>query len=57
MKAAEPAAVVGRLSVVTNPPGARIAIDGKPRGVSPLIVAESHAGGAQGHGDRRRGRG
>jgi hypothetical protein len=40
MKAAEPAAVVGRLSVVTDPPGARIAIDGKPRGISPLIVAD-----------------
>jgi hypothetical protein len=40
MKTVEPAALVGRLSVVTDPPGARIAIDGKPRGISPLIVAD-----------------
>jgi hypothetical protein len=40
MKAAEPAAVAGRLSVVTDPPGARVAVDGKPRGVSPLTVAD-----------------
>ena len=28
----------GRLSVVTDPPGARVSIDGRPRGVSPLLV-------------------
>lgn len=40
MKAAEPAAVVGRLSVVTDPPGARVAVDGRPRGTSPVTVAD-----------------
>lgn len=46
MKADEPAALVGRVSVATNPPGARIAVDGRPRGTSPLIIedltAEEH---------------
>jgi hypothetical protein len=28
----------GRLSIVTDPPGARVSIDGRPRGVSPLVV-------------------
>src|SRR4051812_19982084 len=28
----------GRLSIVTDPPGARVSIDGRPRGVSPLLV-------------------
>jgi PEGA domain-containing protein len=28
----------GRLSIVTDPPGARVAIDGTPRGTSPLVV-------------------
>ena len=54
MKAAEPAAVVGRLSVVTDPPGARVAVDGKPRGISPITVADLTAGGSQGHRDQRR---
>jgi hypothetical protein len=40
MKAAEPIALLGRLAVVTDPPGARVAIDGRPRGVSPLTVAD-----------------
>jgi hypothetical protein len=40
MKAAVPAAVVGRLSVVTDPPGARVAVDGRPRGSSPITVAD-----------------
>ena len=40
MKAAEPAVVVGRVSVVTDPPGARVAVDGQPRGTSPLTVAD-----------------
>jgi hypothetical protein len=40
MKAAEPATLFGRLSVVTDPPGARVAIDGRPRGTSPVTVAE-----------------
>jgi serine/threonine-protein kinase len=33
-----PAAAPGRLSIVTDPPGARIVVDGKPRGLSPLII-------------------
>ena len=28
----------GRLSILTDPPGARVAIDGRPRGVSPLVI-------------------
>ena len=28
----------GRVSIVTDPPGARVIIDGRPRGVSPLVV-------------------
>ena len=40
MKAAEPAALVGRLSVVTDPPGARVTVDGRPRGISPVTVAD-----------------
>ena len=38
MKAAEPAAQLGRMSVATDPPGARVAVDGQPRGISPLTV-------------------
>jgi hypothetical protein len=30
----------GRLSIVTDPPGARVSIDGLPRGVSPLLVED-----------------
>ena len=40
MKAAEPVALVGRLSVVTDPPGARVTVDGRPRGTSPVTVAD-----------------
>jgi hypothetical protein len=40
MKAVEPAVVVGRVSVVTDPPGARIAVDGKARGISPITVTD-----------------
>jgi hypothetical protein len=40
MKAGEPVAILGRLSVVTDPPGARVAVDGRPRGTSPLMVAD-----------------
>lgn len=28
----------GKLSIVTDPPGARVSIDGRPRGISPLVV-------------------
>jgi hypothetical protein len=40
MKAAAPAAVAGRLSVVSDPPGARVAVDGRPRGTSPITVSD-----------------
>ena len=40
MRPAEPAVVVGRVSVVTDPPGARVAVDGQLRGISPVIVAD-----------------
>jgi eukaryotic-like serine/threonine-protein kinase len=30
----------GRLSIVTDPPGARVAVDGRPRGVSPLVIED-----------------
>src|SRR5438876_918300 len=40
MKAVEPAVVVGRVSIVTDPPGARVAVDGKARGTSPIIVTD-----------------
>jgi serine/threonine-protein kinase len=38
--AAEPVALMGRMSVATDPSGARVAVDGKPRGISPLVVAD-----------------
>ena len=40
MKVAEPAALVGRVSVVTDPPGARVAVDGKARGTSPITLVD-----------------
>ena len=40
MKVAEPAVLVGRVSVVTDPPGARVAVDGKARGTSPITVVD-----------------
>jgi hypothetical protein len=40
LKAAEPAAALGGLSVITDPPGAPVAIDGHPRGQSPLVVTD-----------------
>jgi len=30
----------GRLSIVTDPPGARVAVDGRSRGVSPLVIED-----------------
>ena len=46
MKPAAPAAELGRLSVTTNPPGARVSVDGRPRGISPVVIdsltAEEH---------------
>ena len=40
MKASEPIAVTGSLSIASDPPGARVAIDGKAHGVSPITVAD-----------------
>jgi PEGA domain-containing protein len=40
IKPSEPIAVVGSLSIATDPPGARVAVDGKPRGTSPLTVGD-----------------
>jgi serine/threonine-protein kinase len=40
MKVVEPAIVAGSLSIATDPPGARVAVDGKPRGNSPITVAD-----------------
>jgi serine/threonine-protein kinase len=40
MKTAEAPALVGRLSIVTDPPGARVTVDGRVRGTSPLTVAD-----------------
>jgi hypothetical protein len=40
MKPAEPTVVVGRVSVVTDPPGARVSVDGKARGTSPITVTD-----------------
>ena len=39
MKAGEPAALFGRVSIATDPSGARVSLDGRPRGTSPLTVA------------------
>jgi len=36
----QPAVVVGRVSVVTDPPGARVAVDGKARGSSPITIVD-----------------
>jgi PEGA domain-containing protein len=43
MKPVEAAAVFGRISVVTDPPGARITVDGKLRGNAPLTIADLNA--------------
>jgi len=40
MKTAAPAAALGQVSVTTDPPGARVAIDGRPRGTSPVTVSD-----------------
>ena len=40
MKVAEPVVIVGRMSVVTDPAGAHVSIDGRPAGVSPVIALE-----------------
>jgi CRISPR/Cas system-associated exonuclease Cas4 (RecB family) len=38
LKAAEPAVQAARLSIATDPPGAHVAVDGRPRGLSPVVV-------------------
>lgn len=40
---AQPVEQVGRLSIITEPSGAKVAIDGHPRGVSPLVVSDLSA--------------
>ena len=40
---AQPIEQLGRLSVITEPSGAKVAIDGHPRGVSPLVVSDLSA--------------
>jgi eukaryotic-like serine/threonine-protein kinase len=40
MRTRESVALVGRLSVTTEPPGAKVTVDGHPRGLSPLTVAD-----------------
>lgn len=39
-----PAVSPGRLSIVTEPAGARVAVDGRSRGVSPLAIEDLSAG-------------
>jgi hypothetical protein len=38
-----PVALGGRISVVTDPPGARVKVDGVPRGTSPVVVTDLSA--------------
>jgi len=40
MKTAAPVALFGKLSVATDPPGARVRVDGHSSGVSPIVVAD-----------------
>jgi hypothetical protein len=42
LQPAPPADVVSpaRLSIVTDPPGARVVVDGRPRGISPLMLED-----------------
>jgi hypothetical protein len=40
MRRPEPVIVAGRVSIVTDPPGARVTVDGQPRGISPVIVSD-----------------
>jgi hypothetical protein len=44
MTVAAPAAALGGLTVATDPPGARVAIDGRPAGTSPVSVEGLAAG-------------
>jgi PEGA domain-containing protein len=40
MRPRDPAALFGRVSVVTDPPGAKVAVDGHLRGLSPIVVGD-----------------
>jgi PEGA domain-containing protein len=40
MRTPEPVALFGRVSVATDPPGAHVAVDGRPRGISPVVVTD-----------------
>jgi len=44
LKAPEAVARSARLSIATDPPGARVSVDGRPRGASPLVVEDLTAG-------------
>jgi hypothetical protein len=37
---AAPVALGGQISVVTDPPGARVKVDGEPRGTSPVVITD-----------------
>ncbi|MEO8256081.1 MAG: PEGA domain-containing protein [Acidobacteriota bacterium] len=43
MRAAAPVAQLGGMSIATDPPGARVAVDGQLRGISPLTVTDLSA--------------
>jgi hypothetical protein len=43
-KAATPGSGPGTLHVTTTPPGAQVSVDGKPRGVTPLTLADLSVG-------------
>jgi hypothetical protein len=40
LKPAEPVSPSARLSIVTDPPGAQVSVDGRPRGVSPMLIED-----------------
>ena len=44
MTSSVPATSSGRLSILTDPPGARVTVDARPRGVSPLTIDDLAAG-------------
>jgi hypothetical protein len=41
--AIETPTTAGRLSIVTDPPGARVEVDGRPRGTSPVVIDDLSA--------------
>ena len=43
LKNVEPAVQTARLSIATEPPGAQVSVDGRPRGVSPVVVTNLSA--------------